>query len=106
MDERISDGVSVKVVLLSAEAGETLLVDKGLQRVEGSHQHVNTHVEFVPFQQQRVGDVLLHHDIVDVVEFAEGTDYLDASTAGLANRLHNPKVLVFVQHLLLMELHA
>lgn len=106
MHKGVFDEHGVHAVLLRAQPREPLPVDEGLQRVEVRHQHIDPHVELVPVQQQGVGDVLLHHDVVGVAELRQVVDHFYASAARFADGLHDPVVAVAVADFLFVEFYA
>lgn len=46
-------------VSLRAEPGKALLIDKGLQGIDGEDKHIDPHIKLVPIEEQRVLQVLL-----------------------------------------------
>ena len=51
MDKGILDEHGLKAEFLRAQSGKAFLVDKGLERMKISNQHVDPHVELVSIQQ-------------------------------------------------------
>jgi hypothetical protein len=51
MDKGILNEHGLKAEFLSTEPGKAFLVDKGLERVKVSNQHVDPHIELIAIQQ-------------------------------------------------------
>ena len=77
----------------TCETGEAFLEDVNFHGFVAGHQHVDTQIELVAVDQQRVGDVLaddtrlVHVHIVDVI------DEVDTAALARIGRLHNPDIL-------------
>ena len=88
--------VDLRGVRLGSESCETLLEDVDSHRLVGGDKHIDTQIELVPIDEQRIGHVprnngqLVHIDIVYVV------DELDASALGSISWFDDPDVLLRV----------
>ena len=96
----------IQTKLLGAETGKPFPVDKSFEGMEGGDKDVDAHVKFIAIQEKGIGDVLLNYNIVSIVEFCKVAYHFDASSSGLPDWLHDPKVMVTIQKLLFVELHA
>mmetsp|Transcript_73437 Transcript_73437/g.215376 ORF Transcript_73437/g.215376 Transcript_73437/m.215376 type:complete len:300 (+) Transcript_73437:685-1584(+) len=88
----VVDGVGIRGVRHRGEAGKPILVDEGLQGVEGCDCHIRAHVPLVVAKEERVADVLLDDRQLPVVHGPHVVDHLNPAAAAAACRLHDPEV--------------
>ena len=82
--------LQIITVGFSADPRKPLSVNKALERVDGGDQDVNAQVELVTVEEERVVDVLLHHDRLAEDHFLQLADEGNATPAGHAHRFENP----------------
>ena len=98
MDEvvvEVGEGVG-----LGAETGESLFVDVGLERVYVGDEYIDSHVEFVAVQEERIFEVLLKDNRLVVVYIVQIFHKLYPSASRQSNRFHDPYILLLTITLL------
>ena len=104
VDEQVVHLPHAVVIPHSAESAETKFEEVNLERSEGSHQDVESHVELFPSDQQRVVNIaryhvgLLHQVGVEdglafsgpFLQFGKFVDEKYSGSLGLPARLHDP----------------
>ena len=82
----------LRAVRFRGEARETFLVDVDAQGLVTRYHHVNTQVELVAVDQQRVADVPRDHRHLVVVQVVQVVDNVDATPSRGVGRLDDPRV--------------
>lgn len=87
MNEFVVNVLLVQREGLSAEPSKALAVDEGLKRVYSRHEDVDSHIELVAVDQERVVDVLLQNHWLGKHHVLQFADQLDPSAPRQSHRL-------------------
>lgn len=93
MDVLVADLLQVAAVLLCTDPCKALLVNEALQRVDRGDQDVDSQVKFIPVQQERLVNVLLHYDRLAENHLLEFVNQGNSSASRQTHRLQDPDVL-------------
>jgi hypothetical protein len=92
VDVLVVHQVLVEGVAFSAEPGKTLVVDEGFERVDGSHQHVDAHVELEAVHQEGIGYVPLQHHWLRKDHVFQSIHQLDSPSPRQTHWLQDPVI--------------
>mmetsp|Transcript_1821 Transcript_1821/g.4904 ORF Transcript_1821/g.4904 Transcript_1821/m.4904 type:complete len:209 (-) Transcript_1821:587-1213(-) len=92
VDKLVVNVLGLRRVGHRREAGKAILVDEGLQWIEGRDSHIRAHVPLVAAQEEWIADILLDDGQLTVVHRPHVVDHLDAAATAAASWLHDPEV--------------